>query len=340
MPAPRSRRSSSSTGSIATRCCGLLRRRLGRRRAEDAFQETFLRALAAYGRLSTASTSRAWVLTIAGNVAIDTLRRRRPTAEPAGRPHEDARPAYEELGELTDGLPPKERAAVVLRYGYDLTYDQIAAALGSNPVAARQAASTGVRRLRARRDTMTVPADLDRRFREAAVRAGLLDAGYDVVESPVGPLLVAATDRGILRISFDADPEQRARPARPDRGPPRSPRAARRRPRPPRARRVLRPAPPGLRSPCRPARHDRVHHAGAGELARIPYGHTATYGELAARVGRPRAARAIGMIMNHNPIPIVLPCHRIIGANGSLVGYGGGLDRKEQLLRLEGALLV
>ena len=76
-----------------------------------------------------------------------------------------------------------------------------------------------------------------------------------------------------------------------------------------------------------------------GELARVPYGQTATYGQLAAKVGRPRAARAIGMIMNRNPIPIVLPCHRIVGSNGSLVGYGGGLDRKEQLLRLEGALL-
>ena len=63
-------------------------------------------------------------------------------------PHEDERPAYEELGELTDGLPPKERAAVVLRYGYDLSYEQIAAALDSSPDAARQAASTGVRRLR------------------------------------------------------------------------------------------------------------------------------------------------------------------------------------------------
>ena len=76
------------------------------------------------------------------------------------------------------------------------------------------------------------------------------------------------------------------------------------------------------------------------ELARVPYGQTATYGELAGRVGRPRAARAIGMIMNHNPIPIVLPCHRVVGANGSLVGYAGGLERKQTLLRLEGALLA
>jgi O-6-methylguanine DNA methyltransferase len=64
-----------------------------------------------------------------------------------------------------------------------------------------------------------------------------------------------------------------------------------------------------------------------------------TYGTLAARIGKPRAARAVGGAMNRNPIPIVLPCHRVVGASGSLVGYGGGLDRKELLLRLEGARL-
>lgn len=130
---------------------GLLRRRLGAGRAEDAFQETFLRALAAYGRLRHGEHLRSWILTIATNVAIDTLRRQRPTEEPIEVPHEDTRPAYEELSELTDGLPPKERAAVVLRFGYDLTYEQIAAALDSSSVAARQAASAGVRRLRAGR---------------------------------------------------------------------------------------------------------------------------------------------------------------------------------------------
>jgi DNA-directed RNA polymerase specialized sigma24 family protein len=88
------------------------------------------------------------VLTIAQNVALDTLRRSKPNAELVEAGAEDARPAYEDLAELTDGLPPTERAAVVLRYGYDLSYDQIAAALRSSPDAARQAASTGVRRLR------------------------------------------------------------------------------------------------------------------------------------------------------------------------------------------------
>ena len=81
------------------------------------------------------------------------------------------------------------------------------------------------------------------------------------------------------------------------------------------------------------------HRRALDELARVPYGQVTTYGALAAEVGRPKAARAIGGAMNRNPIPIVLPCHRVVGAGGSLVGYAGGLERKELLLRLEGALL-
>jgi len=128
----------------------LLRRRLGAQPAEDAFQETFLRALRAYERLDHGEHLRAWVLTIAQNVALDTLRRARPTDELAETATYDSPAAYSELADLTDGLGPKERAAVVLRYGYDLSYEQIAAALDSSPDAARQAASTGVRRIRRR----------------------------------------------------------------------------------------------------------------------------------------------------------------------------------------------
>ena len=127
---------------------GVLVRRLGRQRAEDAFQETFLRALRAYSALRDGDHLRAWVLTIARNVAIDAFRRERPTAEleePAELPR---RPAYAELEHLTDDLPPTERAAVVLRYAYDMPYAAIGAALGSSEDAARQAASAGVRRLR------------------------------------------------------------------------------------------------------------------------------------------------------------------------------------------------
>ena len=127
----------------------LLRRRAGRDRADDLFQETFLHALRAYGRLEHGEHLRAWVLTIATNAVIDAARRERPTAELALEPGgQDERPAIEDLAPLTDGLPAKERAAVVLRYGYDLDYETIGAALGSNEQAARQAASAGVRRLR------------------------------------------------------------------------------------------------------------------------------------------------------------------------------------------------
>jgi RNA polymerase sigma-70 factor (ECF subfamily) len=123
-------------------------RRLGRDRAEDAFQETFLRALRAYPQLRHGEHLRAWAFTIAGRIAIDEHRRARPGSELPELTAEDGRPAFAELEHLADELPPTERAAVVLRYGYDLDYADIGAALGSNATAARQAASAGIRRLR------------------------------------------------------------------------------------------------------------------------------------------------------------------------------------------------
>jgi RNA polymerase sigma factor (sigma-70 family) len=123
-------------------------RRLGPQAAEDAFQETFLRALRAYPRLEHGEHLRAWVFTIATRIVVDDARRRRPQGELRELEVEDGLPAFAELAHLTDDLPPKERAAVVLRYGYDLGYDEIGAALGSTEQAARQAASAGVRRLR------------------------------------------------------------------------------------------------------------------------------------------------------------------------------------------------
>jgi RNA polymerase sigma factor (sigma-70 family) len=128
-----------------------LRRLVGRERADDAFQETFLRALRAYDRLANADNLRAWLLTIARNVALDELRKTRPLdgealPDLAAAPHEEA--PHDQLADLSARLPAKERAAVVLRYAYDLDYDTIGAALGSSGEAARQAASAGVRRLR------------------------------------------------------------------------------------------------------------------------------------------------------------------------------------------------
>ena len=71
------------------------------------------------------------------------------------------------------------------------------------------------------------------------------------------------------------------------------------------------------------------------ELRRIPYGQTTSYSDIAERIGRPKAVRAVGAANGRNPIPIIVPCHRVIGASGDLTGFGGGLDTKEALLRLE-----
>lgn len=182
----------------------------------------------------------------------------------------------------------------------------------------------------------SVPQDLDTRFRELAAAAGLLDVAYDLADSPVGELLVATTDRGLCRISYQPDAAldglaetfgtrvlrvpRRLEPAR---------------------RQLdeyfegnrhtfeletdLRPLPDFQRLVLR-------------ELARVPFGELTTYGSLAARIGKPRAARAVGGALNRNPVPIVLPCHRVVGASGSLVGYAGGLQRKRALLELEHAL--
>ncbi|MDP9814928.1 methylated-DNA--[protein]-cysteine S-methyltransferase [Spirilliplanes yamanashiensis] len=72
-----------------------------------------------------------------------------------------------------------------------------------------------------------------------------------------------------------------------------------------------------------------------GEIARIPYGETVTYGHIAHALGEPGAARAVGTACNRNPVPVLVPCHRVVGAGGKLVGFGGGLDRKRRLLELE-----
>jgi methylated-DNA-[protein]-cysteine S-methyltransferase len=178
---------------------------------------------------------------------------------------------------------------------------------------------------------MNVTPDLDTRFREAALREGIVDVRFDELDSPVGPLFVAATERGLARISYfpDGMEEQIARTF---------------------GVRVLRSPLDGVRRELdeyfEGTRHTfdlaldlRVAPFYADvlrELAQVPYGHTDTYGALAKRAGRPKAARAVGTVMNRNPIPIVLPCHRIIGANGALTGYAGGLDVKRFLLDLEG----
>ncbi|HEU0305198.1 MAG TPA: methylated-DNA--[protein]-cysteine S-methyltransferase [Gaiellaceae bacterium] len=185
---------------------------------------------------------------------------------------------------------------------------------------------------------MTVPAKLDTQFRSAASAAGLLDAAYDVADSPVGELLVAATDRGVCWIEFPPhDTLERL-----------SRQVGSRLLRVPRrltaVKRELDEYFAGRRTTFDvdvdiafvPSFQQRVLR----ELARVPYGEVTTYGALAGSIGKPRAARAVGGALNRNPVPIILPCHRVVGSTGSLVGYAGGLDRKQALLKLEGAALV
>ena len=184
---------------------------------------------------------------------------------------------------------------------------------------------------------MTVSPDLDRRFRDAAATLGLIDVGFDVVDSPIGDLFLAASDRGLATISFDPEPESKLELLARIAGP-----------------RVLR----SSRSVDLARRELDEYFGGRRkvfdlrvdlralppftitvleELARVPYGKTTTYGELARSVGHPRAARAVGTVMHRNRIPIVLPCHRVVGSTGELTGYAGGLNVKQTLLELEGA---
>jgi len=187
---------------------------------------------------------------------------------------------------------------------------------------------------------MTVPAHIDTAFRDLAGSEGLLDVAYDLTDSPIGPLLVAATGRGLCEIAFDPDPEAEVE------------RLARmhgvrvlRSPRPvDEARRELDEYFEGRRHefdlPVDLTGLPVFQQSVLEELQRVPYGQVDTYGGLAARIGKPKAARAVGGALNRNPVPIVVPCHRIVGSTGSLVGYAGGVERKQLLLSLEGGTLV
>lgn len=175
----------------------------------------------------------------------------------------------------------------------------------------------------------------DTAFRLAAVRGDDLDVAFGAAELPIGEVLVASSRRGLCMISFDPDPAGALDRLAGAFGP-----------------RVLR-APARLDAARRELEdyfsgrlHDFDLAVDLGlatpfqrsvleALRRVPYGETETYGGLAARIGKPRAARAVGGALNRNPVPIVVPCHRVVGAGGALVGYAGGLPVKEALLELE-----
>jgi methylated-DNA-[protein]-cysteine S-methyltransferase len=185
---------------------------------------------------------------------------------------------------------------------------------------------------------MTLPTTLDDRFRDAASAAGLLDAAYDVTDSPVGELLLAVTDRGVCWIEFSSDDTLDRLAGQMGRRLLRVPRRLTA------VKRELDEYFSGDRTtfdvPVDVASVPAFQQSVLRELARVPYGEVTTYGALAGRIGKPRAARAVGGALNRNPVPIILPCHRVVSASGSLVGYAGGLERKQALLKLEGAALV
>jgi methylated-DNA-[protein]-cysteine S-methyltransferase len=184
------------------------------------------------------------------------------------------------------------------------------------------------------------------RSREAAARLvdlaaadHLLDVAIATVGSPVGDLLVAVTPKGLVRVAFQGE----------DRDVVLEDLAARISPRiltsasaTDEVRRELEEYFSRERLRFDVAVDRRLMGEFARKVlvatARVPFGQTSTYRDIAARVGTPRAARAVGNALGSNPVPIVVPCHRVLRTGGGLGGYGGGVDRKELLLRLEGAL--
>ena len=174
---------------------------------------------------------------------------------------------------------------------------------------------------------------------ERAAEAGVLDVAYAFVDSPLGELTVAGTPRGLVRVSFPSEPADAVVENLAERLSPRVLEA--------------------------PARLDRIRRELDGYFEgrrtefgltidwsltsgfyrkvlratnRIRYGKVRTYSQVAASAGSPRAVRAAGSALGSNPMPIVVPCHRVLRTGGGLGGYGGGLEVKEYLLRLEGAL--
>jgi methylated-DNA-[protein]-cysteine S-methyltransferase len=177
------------------------------------------------------------------------------------------------------------------------------------------------------------------RLAERAAREQLLDVAYTTIDSPFGHLLAAGTERGLVRLAFPEESEDSVL-----------------------ERLSARISPRILRAPARfdaVARELEEYFAGRrrafdteldwsligpfgrrvlGVTAAIPYGGVLSYAEVAAEAGSPRGSRAAGNALGSNPIPIVIPCHRVLRTGGALGGYGGGPERKRWLLELEGAL--
>lgn len=198
---------------------------------------------------------------------------------------------------------------------------------------------TDLKRLAPARDASEAARMAASGFAARAAAEHLADVAVATMDSPIGELLVAVSPRGVVSIAFEDEDrddvlERLAREVSP---------------------RVLEAAAPtddarrelGEYFLRKRRRFDlRVDRRLIGEFAwsvlratsRVGFGEVATYGQIAARIDRPKASRAVGRALGSNPIPIVIPCHRVVGAGGSLTGYAGGLRRKQTLLRLEGSI--
>jgi methylated-DNA-[protein]-cysteine S-methyltransferase len=191
----------------------------------------------------------------------------------------------------------------------------------------------------ARAESGRQAADAARRLAAHAAAEGLADVSYATADSPFGTLLLAATRRGLVRVAFpeeDVDSvleglARRISPRIVETPVPLDP-----------ARRELEEYFTGHRRAFELALDWRLVGPFArrvlGATSEIPYGGVLSYGEIAAEAGSPRGSRAAGNALGSNPIPIVVPCHRVLRSGGALGGYGGGLERKRWLLELEGAI--
>jgi methylated-DNA-[protein]-cysteine S-methyltransferase len=181
-------------------------------------------------------------------------------------------------------------------------------------------------------------AGLRRRLGLAAEAEGLLDVAYTTIDSPVGPLLLAATPRGLVRVAYAVEDHDRVLSALSQRLSPRVLRAPRRLDAAARElgeyfsgrRRVF-----GL--PLDLSLSSGFRQLVQRHLPEIGYGQTRTYGQVAALVGNPKAVRAVGTACATNPLPVIVPCHRVLRSDGTPGGYVGGPGAKQTLLSLEGS---
>ena len=193
---------------------------------------------------------------------------------------------------------------------------------------------------------LRAPARDDEAAARAAARAasraaeeGLADVAYATADTPLGSLLLASTWRGLVRVAFAQERPDDVLDELAVRISPRVLEA------PERLDEVRRELEQYFERERRDFELPLDWRLSRGfrrrvlrNTARVPYGKTATYAEMAARAGNPHAYRAAGSALGSNPIPVVVPCHRVVQTGGGLGGYGGGVDVKEYLLRLEGAL--